>query len=102
MAGNPIINAGGADPFTVAPQLVAGAFNPLAVLYGARVGQSTAPSADCNAAGGPLDRSPFGVSPIPGGTGSGLQKLLESGAAVGVSGDLSVPRVRAEVLIGNL
>ena len=104
MSGNPLINPGPpiADPFTVAPQLAGGAFNPLYVLYGARIGASAAPTAQCNAGSGPLDRAPFGVSPIPGGTGSGLQKLLTSGAAVGVSGDLDVTRVRAEVIIGSL
>jgi hypothetical protein len=104
MSGNPDISAGSpvTDPYTVGPQLLFGAFNPLYVLAGSNFGQSTAPSADCNSSGGPLNRAPFGVSPIPGGTGSGLQKLLTSGAAVGVSGDLDVTRVRAEVLIGNL
>lgn len=106
MSGNPSIPAvAETNGFTVGPQLIGpspGIFNPLYVLGGSHFGASAAPSADCNTGGGPLDRAPFGVAPIPGGTGSGLEKLLSSGAAVGVSGDLNVTRVRAEVLIGQV
>jgi hypothetical protein len=53
----------------------------------------------CNEDGGPLDRNPFNVSTFGGGTS--LSNLLSTGAAVAVAGDLSVSRLRAEVLIGN-
>jgi hypothetical protein len=109
MSGNPLL----ADPAgkTVGPQLLpAGTFNPLAVLFGSGVpdanngahnflSNSAAPTATpCNTTTGPLDRDPFNVSSKAGGTG--LSNLLSSGAAVGVSGDIST-KIQAEVIIGN-
>jgi hypothetical protein len=85
------------DSQTVAPNLPLGnaaLFNPLAAADTDNV--SAAPTADCNATGGPLNRDPFNVSPIPG------SDVLTNGSEVVVSGDLSVEALRGEVLIGNV
>jgi len=105
-------NGASADTFSgfstsapIGPNLLGGAiYNPLVVLFGSSTGNSgsAAPTADCNSSSPVLNRPPFSVLPVPGGTGSGLQKLLSSGAAVGVSGDLSVTNLNAEVLVGNV
>jgi len=95
MSGNPLMG----DPQTaVGPQLIFGAeFNPINILTGASIGASTKPGADCNSPGGPLDRHPFNVTPTG---GIGLQSLLNNGAAVGVSGDITT-NIKAEVLVGS-
>ena len=59
-----------------------------------------APSADCNASGGPLNRGPFNVTPFAGGTS--LTNALTTGAAVAVSADLRVTNLEAEALVGNI
>jgi hypothetical protein len=110
MSGNPLL----ADPagFTVGPQLlpITGDFNPLAILLASGIpdpanaahnflSNSAAPTnTPCNSTGGPLNRDPFNVSPKAGGTG--LSNLLNSGAAVGVSGNIST-KIQAGVIIGN-
>jgi hypothetical protein len=53
-------------------------------------------------ANSPLRRSPFNIQPIGSGSSSPtLLSLLQAGAAVGVSGDLKVTNLRAEVLVGS-
>lgn len=83
--------------YPAAPTLPAGNpafFNPLAAIESAVAAE--VPDVPCNDPGGPLDRDPFNVSPIPG------ANILDAGAAVAVSGDLSVEHLGAEVLIGNV
>jgi hypothetical protein len=109
MHGNPFV----ADPntFTDGPQLLpTGAFNPLAVLAGSAfpdanntahnlMSNSAAPTdVPCNTNGGPLYRDPFNVQPKTGGTS--LSNLLTTGAAVGVSGNIST-KITADVIVGN-
>jgi hypothetical protein len=112
MAGNPFSGdapyANGNPATDVGPNLLSaplaalmdgtGSFNPLVALTGSGIGSSPAPGAACNSGGGPLNRGPFNVSPFGGGTS--LSNILTTGAAVAVSGDLKVNRLRAEVLIG--
>jgi len=111
---NPFVSDPGANG--AAPQLLSGGvFNPLAVLIGSGVPNpanaahnflgnqpspsTTSPAAtDCNAGGGPLYRDPFNVQAKPG--GSGLSNILNTGAAVGVSGNIST-KIQAEVIVGN-
>jgi hypothetical protein len=111
MSANPLLAA---DPFTAqgrGPQLLpGGTFNPLAILLpsglpdGANVAHnflsnSAAPTdVPCNSSGGPLDRDPFNVPAKSGGTG--LSNILNTGAAVGVSGNIST-KIQAEVLVGS-
>jgi hypothetical protein len=117
MQGNPFVTdppfAAGYPGLTpaVGPNLVGGAFNPLVELTGSVLGSplnsylgeaipSRAPTANCNASGGPLDRAPFNVSPFPGGTS--LSNILTKGAAVAVSANLSVSNLEAEALVGDV
>jgi len=119
MSGNPFVSGAlpdpyetGTDTFTVGPQLMgvgANSFNPLAVLLGSHLGASAEPTSSCDTAGGPLQRPPFNYHRIS--TTSydssdpdnvGLDGLLTDGAAVAVSGDLKVQRVRGEVIIGDV
>jgi hypothetical protein len=111
MSANPLL---GLDPFTASgrgPQLLPGnVFNPLAILLPSGLpdannpthnflSNSSAPTdVDCNSGGGPLDRNPFNVDEKLGGTS--LSNILNTGAAVGVSGNIST-KITAEVLVGN-
>ena len=49
----------------------------------------------CNAGGGPLDRDPINVNPIPG-------SVDTNGAEVKVLGTIKVTALKAEVLIGDV
>jgi hypothetical protein len=85
----------------LAPSLPAGLASQFNPLFGAFTDASVpAPGVGCNASGGPMDREPFNVHTI--GVGTTVNQWLTDGAAVAVSGDLSVTKLRAEVLIGNL
>jgi len=115
---------GALDPggYLVGPQLIgtgSNQLNPLAILLGSALGTSKAPAGPlgiapgtrCDADGGPLTRSPFNFKRIaPAVTtvatsgalaANDVNDLLNAGAAVAVSGDLTVNRVRAEVLVGQ-
>jgi hypothetical protein len=61
-------------------------------------GNPDSPDVQCNTPAGPLDRSPFNV----GTTGvTDLAPMLTEGAAVAVSGDLTVQKLRGEVIVGG-
>jgi hypothetical protein len=60
---------------------------------------SDAPNVACDAAGGPLDRDPFNVSPI---SALGNADPLTNGSEVNVLGTIRVDTLNAEVLIGNV
>lgn len=100
--GNPTLGDSlyGTGLSSIGPSLTNG--NPL--LFDPHVainpnGVSAAPSAPCaTTAGSPLVRDPFNVV-MPG--GNDLQSWLNAGSAVGVSGDLSISGLTAEVLVGQ-
>jgi hypothetical protein len=56
---------------------------------------SHAPTANCNDGGGPLNRAPFNVAPIPG-------TASQNGSTVNVLGSIKVTALKGEVLIGAL
>lgn len=101
--GNPTIGDNplyGTGLSSIGPSLPSGdplQFNPHVAIN--PNGVSAAPTADCAAtAGSPLVRDPFNVV-MPG--GNDLQSWLDAGSAVGVSGDLSISGLTAEVLVGQ-
>jgi len=115
MSANPFVTDLGANG--AAPQLLpGGVFNPLAVLFGSGVfdtnnaahnmltNQSAPTTTSCNAGGGPLYRDPFNVQAKPLAPGessaTSLSNILRTGAAVGVSGNIST-KIQAEVIVGN-
>jgi hypothetical protein len=60
-----------------------------------------APDVDCNTAGGPLDQPPFNVGPAPAASVANGFTTTATGAVVQLSGDLTIPTLTAEVLIGD-